>query len=130
VGPALLEPTRIYVKDVLALKAAVPVKGLAHITGSGLPGNVPRCLPVGTQAVLEEHRWTRAPIFDLLQQLGGVARDEMFSTFNMGLGMTVVVAPESVEPALRLLRARGLEAWEVGAIEASPLPEAEARVLP
>ncbi len=129
-GPALLEPTRIYVKDVLALKAAVPVKGLAHITGSGLPGNVPRCLPAGTQAVLEEHRWTRAPLFDLLQRLGGVAREEMFSTFNMGLGMTVVLAPEAVAPALALLHARGLPAWEVGHIEASTAPEAEARVVP
>jgi phosphoribosylformylglycinamidine cyclo-ligase len=129
-GPALLEPTRIYVKDVLALKAQLPVKGLAHITGSGLPGNVPRCLPQGVQAVLEERRWTRPPIFDVLQRLGGVARDEMFSTFNMGLGMTLVVAPEHVEPALALLRARGLAAWEVGAIEASDAPEPEARIQP
>jgi phosphoribosylformylglycinamidine cyclo-ligase len=130
VAPALLEPTRIYVKDVLALGAAVKVKGLAHITGSGLPGNVPRCLPAGVQAVLEERRWTRAPIFDVLQRLGGVAREEMFATFNMGLGMTVVLAPTDVEPALRLLQGRGLEAWEVGQIEASTSQEPEARVLP
>jgi phosphoribosylformylglycinamidine cyclo-ligase len=129
-APALMEPTRIYVKDLLALKAAVPVKGLAHITGSGLPGNLPRCLPQGVCAVLEERRWTRPPIFGVLQRLGEVARDEMYSTFNMGLGMTVVVAPEHAAPALALLHARGLQAWDVGHIESSQAPEPEARILP
>ena len=128
-GETLLEPTRIYVKDVLALNAAVPVKGLAHITGSGLPGNVPRCLPDGLRAVLKESSWKRPPIFDVLQRLGEVERSEMFSTFNMGLGMTVVLAPEQVKPALELLKARGLQAWDVGVIEASkPGAEAEAIV--
>ncbi|MCC6332886.1 MAG: phosphoribosylformylglycinamidine cyclo-ligase [Myxococcales bacterium] len=126
-GDALLEPTRIYVKDVLALQDAVPVKGLAHITGSGLPGNVPRCLPDGTRAVLSPLAWKRAPIFDVLQRLGQVAPAEMYSTFNMGLGLTIVVAPEHVQPALKLLAARGLEAWDVGQIEAGkPGAEAEA----
>src|SRR5512134_4023785 len=89
---ALLEPTRIYAKDVLALLAAVPVKAFAHVTGGGLPGNVPRTLPDGVKAVLDERRWTRPPIFDLLAREGGVARDEMFRTFNMGLGLVAVVA--------------------------------------
>ncbi len=130
-GPALLTPTRIYVKDVLALVAQVTVKGLAHITGSGLPGNVPRCLPDGTRAVLKESTWQRAPIFDVLQKLGEVERQEMFNTFNMGLGMTVVVAPGDVKAALELLHARGLQAWDVGVIEAgTPGAEAEARVDP
>ena len=130
-GETLLEPTRIYVKDILALNAAVPVKGLAHITGSGLPGNVPRCIPDGLRAVLEESSWKRPPIFDVLQRLGEVERNEMFSTFNMGLGMTVVVAPEQVKPALELLKARGLSAWDVGVIEAGkPGAEAEAIVEP
>jgi phosphoribosylformylglycinamidine cyclo-ligase len=128
---ALMAPTRIYVKDVLALCAQVPVKGLAHITGSGLPGNVPRCLPDGLRAVLSESRWQRPAIFDVLQRLGQVERAEMFSTFNMGLGMTVVVSPADVEPALALLRGRGLEAWDVGVIEAGrPGAEAEAVVTP
>lgn len=128
---ALMAPTRIYVKDVLALCAQVPVKGLAHITGSGLPGNVPRCLPDGLRAVLSESRWQRPAIFDVLQRLGQVERAEMFSTFNMGLGMTVVVSPADVEPALALLRSRGLEAWDVGVIEAGrPGAEAEAVVTP
>ncbi len=128
-GDALLEPTRIYVKDLLALHAAVPLKGMAHITGSGLPGNVPRCLPDGLRAVLKESSWKRPPIFDILQKLGEVERNEMFSTFNMGLGMTVVVAPDQLKPALEFLAARGVSAWDVGVIEAGkPGAEAEAIV--
>ena len=119
VAEVLLEPTRIYVKDVLALLAAVEVKGLAHITGSGLPGNVPRCLPEGTRAVLEARRWPRPPVFDWLQRLGGVSDEEMDSTFNMGLGMVAMVAPAAGAKALSLLAARGVPAWEVGRIEAS-----------
>jgi phosphoribosylformylglycinamidine cyclo-ligase len=127
----LLAPTRIYVKDVLALLAAVPVKGLAHITGSGLPGNVPRCLPDGTRAVLSSATWKRPAIFDILQRLGQVETAEMYRTFNMGLGLTAVVAPEHVRPALDFLAARGLEAWEVGRIDAgTPGAEAEAIVEP
>jgi phosphoribosylformylglycinamidine cyclo-ligase len=117
-GDALLEPTRIYVKDALALCAAVKVKGMAHITGSGIPGNLPRCLPDGTRAVLRESTWKKPAIFDLIARTGGVARDEMFSTFNMGLGLIVVVAPEDVAKALEVLRARGVEASEVGRVEA------------
>ncbi len=118
IGEVLLTPTRIYVKDVLALKAAVRLKGLAHITGSGIPGNLPRCLPDGVRAELSEKAWQRAPIFDVLQRLGDVDRAEMFSTFNMGLGMCVVVSPSDVKAALALLRARGAQAWEVGQIVA------------
>jgi phosphoribosylformylglycinamidine cyclo-ligase len=119
VAEVLLEPTRIYVKDVLALLAKVEVKGLAHITGSGLPGNVPRCLPEGTRAVLDARRWPRPPVFDWLQRLGGVSDEEMDSTFNMGLGMVAMVPPAAVAEALALLAARGVPAWEVGRIEAS-----------
>jgi phosphoribosylformylglycinamidine cyclo-ligase len=121
IGPKLLEellePTRIYVKDVQALMDAVDVKGLAHITGSGIPGNLPRCLPPGTRAVLEESSWRVPPIFELIQSRGNVARDEMFATFNMGLGMIAVVASPDVPAARRALQARKAEAWEVGRIE-------------
>ncbi|NPC53470.1 phosphoribosylformylglycinamidine cyclo-ligase, partial [Corallococcus exiguus] len=117
-GDALLEPTRIYVKDALALCQAVKVKGMAHITGSGIPGNLPRCLPDGTRAVLSESTWKKPAIFDLIAKTGGVARDEMFSTFNMGLGLIVVVAKEDVAKALEVLHARGVEASEVGRVEA------------
>jgi phosphoribosylformylglycinamidine cyclo-ligase len=117
-GDALLEPTRIYAKDVLALLEAVPVKAFSHITGGGLPGNVPRSLPDGTRAVLEEQRWPRPAIFDLVESEGEVPRDEMYRTFNMGLGLVAVVAPGDEGAALAALRARGLDAWTVGQIEA------------
>ena len=127
-GDALLEPTRIYVKDALALCQAVKVKGMAHITGSGLPGNVPRCLPDGTRARLFEKAWKRPAIFDQLQAWGQVERAEMFSTFNMGLGMIAVVAKSDVARALQFL---GDGAWEVGVIEAGePGAEAEAIIEP
>ncbi|HET8538932.1 MAG TPA: phosphoribosylformylglycinamidine cyclo-ligase [Anaeromyxobacter sp.] len=114
---ALLEPTRIYAQDVLALLAKVPVKAFAHVTGGGLPGNVPRNLPDGARAVLEERRWPRPPIFDLVEREGQVARDEMYRTFNMGLGLVAVVAPGDEAAAHAVLRERDLGAWTVGAIE-------------
>ncbi|MBK9518891.1 MAG: phosphoribosylformylglycinamidine cyclo-ligase [Anaeromyxobacter sp.] len=113
----LLEPTRIYAKDVLALVEVVKVKSMSHITGGGLPGNVPRNLPDGTRAVLLERCWDRPTIFDLVEREGNVPRDEMYRTFNMGLGLTVVVAPGDEGAALACLRGRGLDAWTVGAIE-------------
>jgi phosphoribosylformylglycinamidine cyclo-ligase len=114
---ALLEPTRIYAKDVLALLEKVAVKSLAHVTGGGLPGNVPRNLPDGTKAIVDERRWPRPAIFDLVEQEGRVPRDEMYRTFNMGLGLVAVVAPVDEAAAHAALRARGLEAWTVGAVE-------------
>ncbi len=128
VGEALLSPTVIYVKDLLALKAEVTLKGLAHITGSGLPGNVPRCLPDGLRAVLRESSWPKPKIFEVLQKLGGIERAEMYNAFNMGLGMTVVVSPSDVAKTLAMLKARGVSAWEVGVIEAG-LPGAEAEAI-
>ncbi len=113
----LLEPTRIYAAEILALARAVQVKGLAHITGGGIPGNLPRCLPKDARAVLSERAWKRPPIFDLIAQRGQVSRTEMFSTFNMGLGMIAVVAQSDVPVALKLLSDRGATAWRVGRIE-------------
>jgi phosphoribosylformylglycinamidine cyclo-ligase len=113
----LLEPTRIYAKDVLALLDQVAVKSIGHITGGGLPGNVPRNLPDGTRAVVEEKRWERPPIFDLVEREGNVPRDEMYRTFNMGLGLTIVVTPGDEAATLAVLKQRGLAAWTVGAIE-------------
>ena len=114
---ALLEPTRIYAKDILALLAALPVKAFAHVTGGGLPGNVPRNLPDGTKALLDARRWPRPPIFDLVQREGGVPQDDMDRTFNMGLGLVAVLAPAHAAEARRLLAERGLESWVVGGIE-------------
>ncbi len=125
----LLEPTRIYVKDVLALREKVDLRGLAHITGSGIPGNLPRCLPEGTRAVLHASRWPRPPIFDVIARLGPVEPEEMFRTFNMGLGMVCVLPEAEVGAALGLLRGRGVPAFDVGRVEAAP-GEPTAVVLP
>jgi phosphoribosylformylglycinamidine cyclo-ligase len=125
----LLEPTRIYVKDVLALRTQVDVKGLAHITGSGIPGNLPRCLPEGTRAVLFSSRWPCPPIFDVIARLGGVEREEMFATFNMGLGMVCVVSEAEAPKALTFLKGRDVAAFDVGRVEASA-GEPTAVILP
>jgi len=114
---AFLEPTRIYAKDVLALLEAVPVRSFAHITGGGLPGNAPRNLPDGVRAVLHEKRWDRPAIFDVVQRELDVPWDDMYRTFNMGLGLVAVVAPGDEAAALAALAARGLAAFTVGAIE-------------
>jgi len=126
---ALLEPTRIYAKDVLALLEKVEVRSFAHITGGGLPGNVPRNLPDGTKAVVEERRWPRPAIFDVIEREGQVPRDEMYRTFNMGLGLVAVVAPKDEAEALAVLKARGLDAWTVGTIEQGGPGEATCEVV-
>jgi phosphoribosylformylglycinamidine cyclo-ligase len=116
---SLMAPTRIYVKPVLKLLAAVPVKGLAHITGGGLVGNVPRILPAGTRAVIRKAAWPRPAIFNWLQHAGGVAEEEMFRVFNCGIGMVVVVARDKVQTATTLLEREGERVFEIGAIEQS-----------
>jgi phosphoribosylformylglycinamidine cyclo-ligase len=113
----LLEPTRIYVRDVFDLAQAVDIKGMAHITGSGIPGNVPRCLPQGTRAQLYESGWKQPPIFEFLAARGRVTKDEMYATFNMGLGFVIVLPNPDVPAALRALKARKVTAWEIGQIE-------------
>ena len=119
-GDELLEPTRIYVKDLLALAEAVDLRAAAHITGSGLPGNVPRVLPPGTRARLRTASWPRPPIFDLIAKLGPVEPAEMYRAFNMGLGMVLVVPPADVAKAIALCEARGVPAFHVGVIESAP----------
>ena len=122
---SLMEPTRIYVKPILKLAIAVPVKGLAHITGGGLVGNVPRILPKGTKAVLDKKKWPRHEIFGWLQHTGSVPEDEMFRVFNCGIGMVIVVSPDKAQMAKMLLKREGELAYEIGVIEAtSGEPEA------
>jgi phosphoribosylformylglycinamidine cyclo-ligase len=125
----LMEPTRIYVKPVLKLMAAVQVKGLAHITGGGLVGNVPRMLPQGMRAVLRKKMWPRPQIFTWLQQNGNVAEDEMFRVFNCGIGMVICVAREHLAAATMLLKREGELAYEIGFVEAGKPGEPEAVVL-
>src|SRR5690349_4309482 len=122
---SLMEPTRIYVKPVLKLLSAAPVKGLAHITGGGIVGNVPRILPAGTRAVLDKKKWPRHEIFRWLQNTGNVAEEEMFRVFNCGIGMVIVVASDKAQMAKMLLKREGELAYEIGIIEAwSGEPEA------
>ncbi|MBF0359347.1 MAG: phosphoribosylformylglycinamidine cyclo-ligase [Magnetococcales bacterium] len=115
-GEALLTPTKIYVKSILALAKQYQVKGLVHITGGGFWENIPRILPDSVGVVLHKSSWPRPEIFSLLQELGSVDEDEMLRTFNCGLGMIAVVAADDAEQALAILRDAGEEAWQVGAV--------------
>jgi phosphoribosylformylglycinamidine cyclo-ligase len=112
----LLTPTRIYVKSVLALLAEVPVHAVAHITGGGPTGNIPRVLPAGLEAVISESRWNRPAVFDWLQQAGNVEREEMHRTFNCGLGMTVCVPAADADRAMDILKRHGEAATLVGEV--------------
>ena len=124
---ALMEPTRIYVKPVLKLLRSVRVKGLAHITGGGLTGNVPRVLPRNTRAVIQGNSWPRPALFRWLQEQGNVAEDEMHRVFNCGIGMVAVVAAADATRAAGRLRAAGETVYEIGSVEKSK-GEAEAVV--
>jgi phosphoribosylformylglycinamidine cyclo-ligase len=117
---AILEPTRIYVRAVLKLLGAVPVKGMAHITGGGITGNVPRMLPQATRAVVTAQSWPRPPLFAWLKEHGGVAEDEMYRVFNCGIGLVVCVSAADAGRATQLLRAEGETVFEIGRIEACP----------
>src|SRR3954465_1702573 len=116
----LLEPTRIYVKDCLALREAVDVHAFAHITGGGLPGNLPRVLPEEHRASLRRGSWPVPAIFGRIQKAGNVAEAEMLRTFNMGVGMCAVVSRADAARAIGLLADRGVQAFEIGVIESVP----------
>jgi phosphoribosylformylglycinamidine cyclo-ligase len=118
-GEELLEPTRIYAKDCLALAAETQARTFAHVTGGGLVANLARVMPRGLTAVLERSSWTPQPVFRLIAQRGKVDAAEMEQTFNMGVGMVAVVAPEDVERALAVLTARHVPAWLLGQVEPS-----------
>ena len=114
----LLAPTRIYVKPLLALLAEVEVHAMAHITGGGLPENLPRVLPEGTAARIELQSWRRPAVFDWLQSEGGIADAELYRTFNCGLGMALVLPAADADRAIALLNEHGEQAWLAGRIEA------------
>jgi phosphoribosylformylglycinamidine cyclo-ligase len=125
-GEALLEPTRIYVKQVLqAIRATSAIKGLAHITGGGLPGNVPRCLPSGTRARLDARQWAAPPVFRWLHEVGQVPTDDMLRTFNCGLGMIVVVGQADAARVTKVLTDAGETVQEVGLVERAPGKDAD-----
>lgn len=115
-GDALLTPTRIYVRPVLALLEKIKVKGISHITGGGFYENIPRSIPNGLGALIKESAVRTPPIFGYIEKTGGIPRRDMFNTFNMGVGMTVIVSPGDVETALGILRGCGEGAYELGKI--------------
>ena len=112
----LLTPTRIYVKSMLALAQKVNVKGFAHITGGGLTDNIPRVIPDGLEVSLQRKAWLRDPVFEWLAAAGRIAAPEMYRTFNCGIGMVVVVAPQDVDSTLALLADLGETASVIGAV--------------
>ncbi len=119
IAETLLTPTRIYVKAVLDLLSRVDVKGISHITGGGFYENIPRSIPDGLGAVIDRAAVKILPIFDLIQKTGGISERDMFNTFNMGVGMSVVVPEAEVDEALKSLRASGEDAYVIGRITRS-----------
>ena len=116
IAETLLTPTRIYVKSILALLEKVDVKGISHITGGGFYENIPRSIPDGLGARIKKSDIKILPIFELIAKVGGIPERDMFNTYNMGVGMSVVVAPEDVDAALEILRANGEDAYVIGEI--------------
>ncbi|MEV0947716.1 phosphoribosylformylglycinamidine cyclo-ligase [Rhodococcus sp. NPDC049939] len=128
-GEEMLEPTKIYAKDCLALAAETEVRTFCHVTGGGLAGNLARVMPKGLVAELDRGTWSPAPIFAMIAQRGRVERAEMEQTFNMGVGMVAVVAPEDVDRALAVLTARHIDCWTLGSIKKSQDVSAARAVL-
>lgn len=119
VGEALLTPTKIYVKPVLALAEKVNIKAVSHITGGGFYENIPRSLPTGFTAKIDRKALRILPIFNLLQKTGNIPERDMFNTYNMGVGMSLVVAADKADEALQILKANGEDAYLIGEITKS-----------
>lgn len=126
---AVMAPTRIYVKPLLALMQALPVKGMAHITGGGLTENIPRVLGDHLTAIIERKNWTLPPLFQWLQKEGQVADAEMYRVFNCGIGMVVIVAEADAGVAMQLLAAAGEIVHHIGRIEARGEGQAQTVVV-
>ena len=116
-GEVLMTPTKIYVKVILELIASLPIHALAHITGGGLPGNVDRVLPKNTRAVIQANSWQTPMIFSWLQETGHIPTDEMFRTFNCGIGMVVIVHPDNAQIAIEMISRSDITAQKIGTIE-------------
>ncbi len=116
-GETLLTPTRIYVKPVLALLEQVAIKGISHITGGGFYENIPRSIPDGLCARIDKSAVRVLPIFDLIAKTGNISERDMFNTFNMGVGMSIVVSVQDADKALEILHAHGEDAYVIGKIE-------------
>jgi len=118
-GEALLKPTVIYVKPVLKCIEDADVKGISHITGGGFFENIPRCLPEGLCAKIEKAAIKTPPIFKLLQEKGDISEHDMFNTYNMGVGMVVIVSKETADAAMSSLKESGVDAYPIGEIVAA-----------
>lgn len=116
-GEALLTPTKIYVKPILNLMEKVNIKSVAHITGGGFYENVPRALPEGKKAVINKKDVKVLPIFDLISKTGNIPENDMYSTFNMGVGMMVIVSKEDEKSTIESLKNSGVEAYKIGVVE-------------
>ena len=119
IGEAYLEPHRAYVREIQVLREGVEVRGMAHVTGGGLVGNLPRALG-GLGAELDLGSWPEPPVFGLVRTLGQVPEDEMRRVFNLGVGFCAVVTPEGVEASIETLRAAGCGAWRIGTVSEEP----------
>ena len=115
-GETLLTPTKLYVKPALAVLEEVNVKSIAHITGGGFFENIPRALPKGKTAKIRYEDVRVLPIFDLIKETGNIPTDHMFSTFNMGVGMVMVVSPEEADKTIEILKAQGEDAYVLGSV--------------
>jgi phosphoribosylformylglycinamidine cyclo-ligase len=124
-GEVLLTPTRIYAKQILTLLEHFPIKGIAHITGGGITQNLPRVFPTGVRAKITRKAWSAPPIFEVMSRVGKVDREEMYRVFNMGIGLILVVPPDSVPGVLAQVAALGDRGWQIGEIVASTGTESE-----
>jgi phosphoribosylformylglycinamidine cyclo-ligase len=115
-GEELLRPTKIYVKTILNLTRNFNIGGIAHITGGGITGNLPRVIPKGCKAVIQKGSWDIPPIFTFLKEKGKISEDEMFQTFNNGIGMILVVRPKGIEDVLAMLHSFGENAFIIGEV--------------
>ncbi len=119
---ALIEPTRIYVKPILALIESIAIKGLSHITGGGISENLPRIIPQELHATIETASWQQGPVFDWLAEQGNIASDEMRRTFNCGVGMIAAVDASDLTSAIEILESHGERAWHIGQVAAGEGP--------
>jgi phosphoribosylformylglycinamidine cyclo-ligase len=125
----VMAPTKLYVKSILQLLEAMPVKGMAHITGGGITENIPRVLPEGLTAEINAASWELPPLFKWLQAQGNIANLEMYKTFNCGIGMAVIIAPENVQKAQEVLASVGETVYQIGTIRAQNAGEAPTVVI-
>ena len=128
-GERLLAPTRIYVKPLLKLLEKVNVHAMAHITGGGLLENLPRVMPEDTLARIDANSWSKPAIFDWLQEKGNVESNEMYRTFNCGIGMVLVVAAEDAEQTLSMMQEQQIDAWQIGQIDSKTAADQEQVII-